>query len=175
MIKDPKILAGGAVLFGALFWFVIKPHFFAPAPPPPVYTEEQIAAAPRPTVLLGKAVGEAKPTAPDGLILNLKAPASSPNYVKAIIALEFEDPDHKYIGAAGAGLAAKNAAFTEELQPEMHKVLDAVTTVFGSKTVDEVASTEGRDKLKAELIEAINKELHTEKVEAIYFETFITQ
>ncbi len=174
MIKDPKILAGAAVLLLALFWFVIKPHFFA-AKPAPVYTEEQIAAAPRPTVLLGKTVGDTKGTAPDGLILNLKAPASSPNYVKAIIALEFNDPGHKYVGAAGAGLAAKNAAFTEELQPEMHKVLDAVTAIFGSKTVDEVSTTGGRDKLKTELIDAINAQLHTEKVEAVYFETFITQ
>ena len=42
----------------AAFWFYIKPNYMDPKPPP-VYTEEQIAEAPRPTVYLGKAVGEA--------------------------------------------------------------------------------------------------------------------
>jgi flagellar basal body-associated protein FliL len=57
----------------------------------------------------------------------------------------------------------------------MHKILDAVATVVGSKSADEVSTTEGREQLKAELIEAINHHLPGHKVEHIYFETFITQ
>jgi hypothetical protein len=176
MFKDKKILAGGAVLFAAAFWFYIKPTYLDSGPPV-VYTEEQLAEAPRPTVILGKPFGEEakKSNAPEGLILNLKAPASAPNYVKAIIALEFEPDDPPWIGVKGAALEAKNAHFAEELQPEMHKILDAVATVVGSKSADEVSTTEGREQLKAELIEAINRHLPGHKVEHIYFETFITQ
>jgi hypothetical protein len=176
MFKDKKILAGGAVLFAAAFWFYIKPNYMD-AQPPVVYTEEQIAGAPRPTVILGKPISGHGPTtnAPDGLILNLRAPASAPNYVKAIIALEFESEDPPWVGVKGPALEAKNAHFAEELQPEMHKILDAVATVVGSKSADEVSTTEGREHLKAELIEAINHHLPGHKVEHIYFETFITQ
>jgi len=176
MFKDKKILAGGAVLFAAAFWFYIKPNYMDPRPAA-VYTAEQIVEAPRPTVILGKPVGEEakKSNAPEGLILNLKAPASAPNYVKAIIALEFESEDPPWVGAKGPALEAKNAHFAEELQPEMHKILDAVATVVGSKSADEVSTTEGREQLKAELIEAINQHLPGHKVEHIYFETFITQ
>ena len=176
MFKDKKILAGGAVLFVAAFWFYIKPNYMDAAPPPPA-TEEEIQASPRPTVILGRPVGEEgeKSNAPEGLILNLKAPATAPNYVKAIIALEFGLPEEPWVGAAGAALEAKNAEFAEELAPIMPKILDAVSTVFASHTAEQVASVEGRESLKAKLIEAINEHLHESKVETIYFEVFITQ
>lgn len=161
-MKDPKILAGGAVLLVAAFWFYIKPNYLDAAPPV-VYTQEQLDAAPRPTVTL------------DELILNLNAPATAPKFVKLVAALEFADPQHKWVGAKGAGLEAKNEAFAEELAPEKHRILDVVTAVVGTKTPDEIATPEGRDALKHDLIAAINSELHTEKVEDVYFVTFITQ
>jgi flagellar FliL protein len=92
-----------------------------------------------------------------------------------VIALEFEDPDHKWIGLKGAALDAKNQAFTDELKPEMHRVWDTITSVFSGKTVDQVSTTEGKEQLKTQLIDAINNELPHEKVENVYFVTFITQ
>jgi flagellar basal body-associated protein FliL len=172
-MPDKKIMAGGAVLFGAAFWFYIKPNYLDSAPPV-VYTEEQIAEAPRPTIYLGKAAGEKGGEDP-GIVFNLKAPPNTPNYVKVVMALEFEDPLHKYIGAVGAGVEAKNVVFAEELKPEMHKILDAITSTFGAKSVDEVSTTAGREKLKAEIVKAVNAQLHHEQVTTVYFSTFITQ
>ena len=179
-MKDKKVLAGGAVLFIAAFWFYIKPNYMD-AKPAPVYTAEQIESSPRPTVMIGRVVsapgghGAAPSNAPEGLVLNLKAPASDPNYVKTIMALEFEIPEKPWIGVEGDALTAKNVEFTHHLEHEMPKILDAIATVFGSHTAEEVSSVEGREMLKAELIEAINEHLHEEKVESIYFEVFITQ
>jgi len=161
-MKDKRVLIAAAVLVGALFWFFIKPNYLSSAPPKPP-TDKEIAEAPRPTVTLEERV------------LNLKAPATAPNYVKAVIALEFEDPKHKWLGLKGDGLVAKNEAFSAELKPEMHRVWDTITSVFSAKTVDQVSSTEGKEQLKTQLLEAINKELPHEKVENIYFVTFITQ
>ena len=176
MFKDKKVLAGGAVLIAAAFWFYIKPNYMD-AKPAPVITQEQIDESPHPTVILGREVTlEHKAgNAPEGLVLNLKAPASAPNYVKAIIALEFERPEDPWLGVEGDALTAKNIEFTHHLQHEMPKNLDAVAMVFGSHTADEVSSVEGKEKLKEELIEAINEHLPHEKVETIYFEVFITQ
>lgn len=162
MMKDKKVLAGGAVLLLAAFWFYIKPTYFA-AKPPPVYTEEQLAAAPRPTVQLEERV------------LNLKAPATSPNYVKLVLALQFTDPKHTYLGLKGDALTLKNDAFKNEIKPELPRIWDAVTTILASKTVEQVSAVEGRDQLKAQIVEAINKDLHDLKVETVYFATFITQ
>lgn len=161
-MKDPKILAGGAVLLIAAFWFYIKPHYMD-SKPAPVYTEEQLAAAPRPTVQL------------DERVLNLKAPATTPNYVKAVIALEFSDPDHKWMGAKGEALTVKNEAFSKELGPEMHRVWDVITSVVATRTIEQVASGEGREALKKDLATALNAELTDHKVETVFFVTFITQ
>lgn len=176
MFKDKKILAGGAVLFAAAFWFYIKPNYMD-AKPAPVYTQEQIAESPQPTVILGRevTVGHVAGNKPEGLVLNLKAPASAPNYVKTILALEFERPEKPWIGVSGDALTAKNIEFTHHLEHEMPKILDAIATIFGSHTADEVSTVEGKEELKAELIEAINEHLHEELVENIYFEVFITQ
>jgi flagellar FliL protein len=162
MFKNKKVLIGGAVFFAAAFWFYIKPNYMD-AKPVPVYTEAQIAAAPRPTLTLEERV------------LNLKAPATSPNYVKASIALEFEDPGHRYIKLKGEGVVKANEHFAAEMAPEMPKIWDVVTRVIGSKSVEDVASNAGRQKLKDELVAALNEELHGEKVEEIFFVTFITQ
>lgn len=175
MMKDKKVLGGGAVLLIAVFWFYIKPNYMdAKAVIPP--TEAEIAAAPRPTLFIGKSADPHAESASSGVVFNLKAPGTTPNYAKVIMAIEFEDPKHTYVGVTGAAaIIAKNVAFAEELDPEMHKILDVITGVFGAKTLAEINSTEGKEKLKEDLIEGLNHELHTEKVEAIYFESFITQ
>lgn len=176
MLKDKKVLAGGAVVLLALFWFFIKPTFLTASPPPVPPTEKQIAEAARPKVVLGKPIEPKAAAAWTGLKMNLKASAESPHYALVQIDLEFADPKHTYIGVVlPAALDLKNAKFAEDLAPELHKVLDATTQFFGSKTVEQISSTEGRDQLKADLIAAINAQLREQKVEAVYFPTMITQ
>ncbi len=162
MFKNKKILAGGAVFFLAAFWFYIKPNYID-SKPPVVFTEQQIAEAARPTVTLPEKV------------FNLKAPPTAPNYVKTVIALEFADPEHKYIKLKGEGLILANEHFTLELEPEIHRITDVITALMANHTIEEVATSEGREKLKDEIVIAINKELAHEKVENVYFATFITQ
>lgn len=163
MFKDPKVLAGGAILLGVAFWFFIKPQFFG-AKPAPVYTAEQIAAAPKPTLVLEERV------------LNLKSPATAPNYVKTSLALEFADPKHTYISLKGAAVTAANTALASEMQPELPRIWDAVIKTVGGKSVDQVATPDGQDALKNELIAALNNALDPDhKVQRINFVTWITQ
>lgn len=162
-MKDPKILGGGAVLFAVLFWFVLKPMLFGPPPEPVVYTDEQIATAPRPTLTLEERV------------LNLKSDIESPNYVKLILALEFEDPELHYMGLAGEALLEENEVFAEEMSPSTPRIWDVVTAIFGGRTLEEVSDVENREDLKDELIDAINEQLHEEQVENVYFVAFVTQ
>jgi flagellar basal body-associated protein FliL len=175
MLKDKKVLAGAAVLLVAVFWFYIKPNYMdAKAAVPP--TAEEIAASYKPTIVLGQPEDPKAAAAWTGLKMNLSASAESPHYALAVIALEFDDPKHTYVGiTAPAALAAKNAAFADELSPEMHKILDATTGVVGSKTVEEVTKPGGRDQLADDLVAAINATLKDQKVDRVYFETFITQ
>lgn len=163
-MKDKKLLAGGALLLGAAgFWFFLKPMFFAPPAPPPVYTEEEIAAAPRPTLTLEETV------------LNLRSTGGVASYVKVQLALEFEDPDHAYIGMSAEGVAHANEELAHHMEPDMHRIKDAVNSVIGAKTLEEVATPEAREHLKEELVTALNEHLHHQKVEEVFFLTFITQ
>jgi flagellar basal body-associated protein FliL len=161
-MPDKRLLAGGAVLAAAGFWFYVKPNYIDSSEPP-VYTEEQISEAPRPTVNLEERV------------LNLKSPAIAPNYVKVRIALEFADPDHKWIGLEGEGLIGANEEFTHHLEGEIHRIWDVVTSIVGEKSLDDVSTAEGREELKVELRNAINHEIHHEQVENVFFVTFVTQ
>jgi flagellar basal body-associated protein FliL len=162
MLKNKFVLIGAALFLGAAFWFYVKPNYLD-SKAAPVYTEEEIAAAPRPTLTLPERV------------LNLAAPASSPNYVKASFALEFADPDHDYIGLEGEAVVKANEEFAIEKEPEMHRIWDVVTTVVGSRSIEQVSTTEGREALKTDLVAALNDELGEGAVEHIFLVTFITQ
>ncbi len=162
MKVDVKILAVVAVVLVAAFWFYIKPNYLE-AQVPPVYTEEELAAAPRPTLALEERV------------LNLRSDPSAPHYVKVAIALEFEDPEHKWMGLSGEDLAEKNEEFALELEPELHRIWDVITSVIGEKSIEEVSTEEGREALKEELKSELNEVLHDHKVERVYFATFLTQ
>jgi len=161
-MKELRILVPLAALFAAAFFFYIKPNYLD-AKDPVVYTPEDMAAAPRPTLTLEERV------------LNLNAPPAAPRYVKLSAALEFEDPNREWLGLEGEALASRNRAFAEELKPEVHRIWDVITAVVGSKTIDQVATPEGRDQLKVDLVNALNDQLHSRKVADIYFVTFITQ
>lgn len=65
MMKDPKILAGIAILVLAAGWFYVKPNFID-AKAVPVYTQAELADAPQPVLQLGERV------------LNLPTPAGAP-------------------------------------------------------------------------------------------------
>jgi hypothetical protein len=148
---DKKLLAGGAVLSLAGFWFGIKPQFLDSAPPR-LYTEEEIAAAPRPTLTIKE------------MVVNLHPSAAAPlAYAKVDIAIEFADPNRLYLGASPDAVLSKNEKLAHELEPDMHKSLE------------EVSTPEGRESLKAELLTAINDEVHDRRAENVFFVTFITQ
>ena len=162
MLKNKKVLIGGGIFFAVAFWFYIKPHYLDKKPVH-VFTEAEIAAAPRPSIEI------------ENLIFNLKSSTTTPNYVKVTVALEFADPDHKYIKLKGEAIALANVAYKKEHNADLPKILDLLTSLIGSRSVEEVATTEGREKLKDDLVVALNKEFKHEKVENVYFATFITQ
>jgi len=162
-VKDKKLLGVGALLLGAaVFWFVLKPQFLDSSPPR-VYTEAEIAEAPRPTLTMPETV------------LNLLAPPVSPAYVKVQLAIEFADPTHAYVGLTPEAAAKKNEELAHELEPDIHRIRDVVNAVIGGSTVDSVSTPAGREELKAALVAALNERMHEPHVESVYFLTFITQ
>ncbi|MGE3075170.1 MAG: flagellar basal body-associated protein FliL [Dehalococcoidia bacterium] len=161
-LPDKRILAGGAVLLAAGFWFYAKPTFLDKAPPLPP-TAEEVEEAAHPTISLG---GD------QGLVVNVGEGADG-RYAKLQISLEFHDPTGSYVGLASDAVALKNEEFAAEFAPTQHRVLDAVIRVFNEKSPAEVMASDHREDLRQELLSAINASLFEHQAEDLQFVTLL--
>lgn len=63
----------------------------------------------------------------------------------------------------------------DKLKDDIPPIRDAVLTVLGDKQPEQLANEAGKEQLKRELQESINKELGGQKVVKVYFMAFATQ
>lgn len=121
-------------------------------------------------VLLGKSKEEKKEekTLPehamelDEFVVNL---ADGSHYAKVTIALGLEKPLGEGGGHGGGGNDPKLLA----------PIRDTVITVISSKSMSQLVSTEGKEKLKEDLKEKLNKLLGDEVVKQVYFTSLTLQ
>jgi flagellar basal body-associated protein FliL len=70
---------------------------------------------------------------------------------------------------------ALQAEFEEEIGSGRALIEDAVTTIVTSKTAAELATAEGKDALKAEIVDAVQEIIEEPRVSRVLFVNFITQ
>jgi flagellar FliL protein len=75
----------------------------------------------------------------------------------------------------GAVFEAKDAAVVGELKARDAEARDVVLRVMGSKSVDELAETSNRERLKAELIDSMNVLFKKGAIRRVYFPQFVIQ
>ncbi|WP_353662360.1 flagellar basal body-associated protein FliL [Hydrogenimonas sp. SS33] len=67
----------------------------------------------------------------------------------------------------------------EELTPELDKktpmIRDIIISILSSKTVEEITTAKGKEKLKEEIINQINKHLDDGEIRHVYFTEFVIQ
>ena len=67
----------------------------------------------------------------------------------------------------------------EELTPELDKktpmIRDIIISILSSKTVEEITTAKGKEKLKEEILSQINKHLDDGEIRHIYFTQFVIQ
>lgn len=158
-VAVPALLALGAGL-----WFYVKPNYLdgTPAVPP---TAAEIAAAPRPTYVVG---------AHEPFVVNL-APQGGPHYARVQMAVEFEDVEQAYVGLNSEGVELLNEELHEEMDQRLFLIMDGVINVFGSRSADAILSVEKRDALKAELAAAISANLKERPVTGVTFVSLVVQ
>ena len=93
----------------------------------------------------------------DEFIVNIIS-ADSNHYVKASLTLELSTEQS-----------------LEEIQKRMPQTRDAILLLLGNKTYEELQDLQGKNQLKAELINRINSFLQTGKVTSIYYTNFVVQ
>jgi len=81
---------------------------------------------------------------------------------------------HRYL-VVKMNLEESHEGLTEELDQKLPLVRDIVISVLSSKTVDEISTSKGKEKLKQEILNQLNKYLESGEVRYIYFTEFMIQ
>ena len=93
----------------------------------------------------------------DQFIVNLVSNASS-RYLKCKIDLEMDSPE-----------------LQQELDKKLPAIRDLIIRVLSSKTVEEIQTARGKEKLKEEIKRKINQILDTGEIRNVYFTEFVIQ
>ncbi len=72
-------------------------------------------------------------------------------------------------------LEMSNSNLQAELNKKMPVVRDSVIGVLSSKTVEEISTRRGKENLKDEIIEQVNKRLEDGYISRVYFMMFVIQ
>lgn len=81
--------------------------------------------------------------------------------------------DHYVTATVALGL--KKGVEEKKFEEEVAPARDAIVTILSQKTLQHVSTVEGKEKLKEEIKEAINKELPEPMIVKVYFTAFATQ
>lgn len=121
-------------------------------------------------------------------VLNLRSePGKSPVYLKLETLIEFEttskDWAHVLHGCVAEGGASPCKAeeetllheFEEEIGSGRKLIDDAITTIVSAKTLAEVSTPDGKERLRAEILQAVHELIPEPHVKRVLFTDFVTQ
>ncbi|HEX7557414.1 MAG TPA: flagellar basal body-associated FliL family protein [Leptolinea sp.] len=106
-------------------------------------------------------------------IVNLAEPGGK-KFIRVTATLEF-DPPAGYAEMTEEEKTVALTAFTTEINSKIPVLDDTIVTILSSKDFQSVYSTEGKDNLRKEIMDAVNTRLPTHKVIYVYFKEFVMQ
>jgi flagellar protein FliL len=106
-------------------------------------------------------------------IVNLAEPGGK-KFIRVTATLEFEPPAG-YAEMPEEEKTAALSAFTTEINSKIPVLDDTIVTILSSKDFQSVYTTEGKDNLRKEIMDAVNTRLPTHKVIYVYFKEFVMQ
>ena len=100
---------------------------------------------------------------------------STTRYLKVALTLEFIDSKVKD-PPKGEAIKAQQDEFAKDISGYSAIIDDALVTTLSAKSSSDLLKPDGKDALKNELIDRVNRSLHDEeKVVNVYFTSFIIQ
>jgi flagellar FliL protein len=106
-------------------------------------------------------------------IVNLAEPGGK-KFIRVTATLEFVPPAG-YESLPEEEKAAELALFTSEISTRIPVLDDTIVTILSSKDFQSVYTTEGKDALRQEIMDAVNTRLPDYKVIYVYFKEFVMQ
>ncbi len=164
MIKIVGILAGALALGAAIAVAIVMG--IIPLPFGPAAEARAAAEKAKPPVTVMYPTKER--------VVNLTDKSSS-RYLKVALTLEFIDNKVKD-PPKGEAIKLQQDEFAKDLAGYTAMIDDALVTTLSAKSSSDLLKPDGKDGLKNELIDHVNRALHDEeKVVNVYFTSFIIQ
>lgn len=107
-------------------------------------------------------------------IINLVDPTAH-KYIRLTVVAEFAPDNNEYFSMAAEEQAAYLTTFQEKLNARMPIMDDTVITLLSTKTYDQLYTAEGKEQLRAEIMDGLSKKLPDLHLLSIYFTEFVVQ
>jgi flagellar FliL protein len=107
-------------------------------------------------------------------IINLADPAGR-KYIRLTVAVEIEPDNPHYETLAEEAKTEYVTEFQAHVNARMPVMDDVVITLLSTKTYDDLYTADGKEKLRAEVKEAIQTRLADLEIMGIYFTEFVVQ
>ncbi len=121
-------------------------------------------------------------------VYTLRSPASDPRYVRLLVVIEFETFEEEWAHVlqgcvfegedVGPCKAIENELlkeFGEEIGTGRSLIEDAITSIVSARSYEELATSGGREELRAEILFAVAELIHEPEVTRVLFLEFLTQ
>jgi len=182
------------ILVGVIAWLAVLMLFVVPQLRRPAAQPVQVPAAPAAAVVgqqpaaagatsnsLAAGVAPKAVTQPQLVIanrvFNLAGNSAGYKYVKLTLAVSFADAKGDFAKAKGADLKKLEDAFTADNTGALTAFNDILTTTVSNKTAADLATAQGKEALRQELIGKFNQALAgtTQRVTYVSFDDFVMQ
>lgn len=107
-------------------------------------------------------------------IINLADPTGR-KYIRITVVLEYVPPDPTYSKMTAEEKTAYVTTFTSEITAKQPLIDDTIITLLSAKSFDQLYTSDGKEALRAELLEKINQAMPEYKVIAVYFTEFVVE
>ncbi len=107
-------------------------------------------------------------------IINLVDPTGR-RYIRLTIVVEFAPDDPAYLTMTDEEKQAYITAFKDKLNSRLPIMDDAVITLLSTKTYDDLYTADGKEKLRAEIMNDLTAKLPDLHIISIYFTEFVVQ
>ena len=107
-------------------------------------------------------------------IINLVDPTGR-KYIRVTIVAEFAPDNPEYVSLPEEEKAAYLTEFESKLNSRLPIMDDTVITLLSTKTYEDLYTAEGKEKLRAEIMQILSEKLVDLHLIAIYFTEFVVQ
>jgi flagellar basal body-associated protein FliL len=147
-------------------------QYYMPTVVPTSEATPTVTPSPTPLPIIDVKPGEGLMVNSGTKIVNLADPTGK-KYIRVTVVLEFAPTNPNYLNMTAEEKTAYTTEFNTEVTAKMPLIDDTIITLLSTKTFDTLYTADGKENLRAEILERVNSRLEGSHVLAIYFTEFV--